>query len=55
MLAVMMHVVFMVNVCWHVITELNVIYLAYFTLHWTCVVILHNCPVVDLCGNGIRL
>ena len=24
------------------ITELNVNYLAYFTLHWTCVVILHK-------------
>ena len=28
--------------CWHMITELNVNYLAYFTLHWTCVVILHK-------------
>ena len=28
--------------CWLVITELNVIYLAYFTFHWTWVVILHK-------------
>ena len=55
MLAVMMHVVFMVNVCWHVITELNVMYLAYFTLHWTCVVFLHKCPVAELCEMNIRL
>ena len=34
--------------CWHVITELNVIYLAYFTLHWTCIVILHKQPDMRL-------